>query len=94
MAKPVSAGSLAKRSLQSHTWLGLVVSAVMFLICLSGTIAVLHKEFERWEQPTSRKQQATLSNRWSAPIPALQSNTMMTPITTILCSLVPASRGW
>ena len=51
MAKSVSAGSLAKRSLQSHTWLGLVVSAVMFLICLSGTIAVLHKEFERWEQP-------------------------------------------
>ena len=51
MAKSVSAGSFAKRSLQSHTWLGLVVSAVMFLICLSGTIAVLHKEFERWEQP-------------------------------------------
>ena len=51
MAKSVSAGSLAKRSLQSHTWLGLVISAVMFLICLSGTIAVLHKEFERWEQP-------------------------------------------
>lgn len=51
MAKTVPAGSFAKRSLQSHTWLGLVVSAVMFLICLSGTIAVLHKEFERWEQP-------------------------------------------
>lgn len=51
MAKGAVPGSFAKRSLQSHTWLGLLVSAVMFLICLSGTIAVLHKEFERWEQP-------------------------------------------
>ncbi|NVK55792.1 MAG: PepSY domain-containing protein [Alteromonadaceae bacterium] len=52
MAKAVSApASFAKRSLHAHSWLGLLISAVMFLICLSGTVAVLHLEFERWEQP-------------------------------------------
>ncbi|TPV59156.1 PepSY domain-containing protein [Aestuariibacter sp. GS-14] len=51
MAKQPLTQSLSKRSLASHTWLGLLVSAFMYLICLSGTVAVLHLEFERWEQP-------------------------------------------
>ena len=51
MAKSPVSQSLSKRSLASHAWLGLVVSGFMYLICLSGTIAVLHLEFERWEQP-------------------------------------------
>ena len=51
MAKSPVTQSLSKRSLASHAWLGLVVSGFMYLICLSGTIAVLHLEFERWEQP-------------------------------------------
>ncbi len=41
MAKSPVTQSLSKRSLASHTWLGLVVSGFMYLICLSGTIAVL-----------------------------------------------------
>lgn len=51
MAKQPSTRNLSKRSLASHAWLGLLVSAFMYLICLSGTVAVLHLEFERWEQP-------------------------------------------
>lgn len=43
--------SFTKRSLAAHTWLGLFISAIMYMICLSGTIAVFHQEFERWEQP-------------------------------------------
>lgn len=43
--------SLSKRALSAHSWLGLVISAVMYIICLSGTLAVFHQEFERWEQP-------------------------------------------
>lgn len=43
--------SVAKKGLKAHTWLGLVASALMYIVCLSGTIAVFHQEFERWEQP-------------------------------------------
>jgi len=45
-----SAG-FVKQSLSSHSWLGLMVGALMFMVCLSGTIAVFYPEFERWEQP-------------------------------------------
>jgi uncharacterized iron-regulated membrane protein len=47
----VNTPTLSKRSLSAHAWLGLFVSAFMYIICLSGTLAVFHQELERWEQP-------------------------------------------
>jgi uncharacterized iron-regulated membrane protein len=38
-------------ALNAHSWAGVFLSAVLFLVCISGTLAVFHKEFERWEQP-------------------------------------------
>lgn len=43
--------ALSKRSLKSHSWLGLLVSVIMFLVCFSGTVAVFNQEIQRWEQP-------------------------------------------
>ncbi|MEL7296348.1 MAG: PepSY-associated TM helix domain-containing protein [Pseudomonadota bacterium] len=40
-----------KRSLEAHRWLGLLISAAMYLICLSGTLLVFQEELTRWEQP-------------------------------------------
>ncbi|GAA0729456.1 hypothetical protein GCM10009106_07660 [Sphingomonas japonica] len=40
-----------KRSLASHSWLGLLVGALLYLVCLSGTIVVFGHELHRWEQP-------------------------------------------
>ncbi|TGD75713.1 PepSY domain-containing protein [Mangrovimicrobium sediminis] len=42
---------LVRQSLASHSWLGLLAGAAMYLVCLSGTLAVFYPEFERWEQP-------------------------------------------
>ncbi len=42
---------LVKSALSGHSWLGLCVSALMYLICLTGTLSVFFEEFERWEQP-------------------------------------------
>jgi len=42
-----------KQSLSAHSWFGLGAGAFMYLICLSGTLAVYFEEFERWEQPTA-----------------------------------------
>ncbi len=47
--KPSS--QLVKTSLSSHSWLGIVIGALMYVICLSGTLVVFFEEFERWEQP-------------------------------------------
>ncbi|BFT30111.1 PepSY-associated TM helix domain-containing protein [Alteromonas sp. D210916BOD_24] len=40
-----------QNALNAHNWVGVFLSVLLFLVCLSGTIAVFHLEFERWEQP-------------------------------------------
>ncbi len=42
---------LIKQMLSSHSVIGLVTGAFMYLICLTGTLAVLGDYIERWEQP-------------------------------------------
>ncbi|HEX6927500.1 MAG TPA: PepSY-associated TM helix domain-containing protein [Longimicrobiaceae bacterium] len=46
---------LVKRSLAAHGWLGLLVGALMYIVCLTGTLSVFYPEFERWEQPQVRE---------------------------------------
>lgn len=43
--------AIVKPALASHSWLGIAAGGLMYLICLSGTLAVFYEEFERWEQP-------------------------------------------
>lgn len=43
--------TLVKNSLSAHSWLGLLVGAMMYVICLSGALLVFHAELEQWEQP-------------------------------------------
>lgn len=35
----------------AHSAIGLAVGALMYIICLTGSLAVFYPEFERWEQP-------------------------------------------
>lgn len=44
---------LVDRSLSAHSVMGLLVSAVMFIVCLSGTVAVFEDEIGWWERPTA-----------------------------------------
>jgi uncharacterized iron-regulated membrane protein len=44
---------LVKNALQSHSWLGLMASALMYIICLTGTLLVFHAELEQWEQASA-----------------------------------------
>lgn len=43
--------ALVRQSLTGHSWIGLMVGVLMYLVCLSGTIAVFYEYTERWEQP-------------------------------------------
>ncbi|MCG8382956.1 MAG: PepSY domain-containing protein [Gammaproteobacteria bacterium] len=40
-----------KQSLSAHSSLALTTAALLYLICLTGTLSVFFEEFERWEQP-------------------------------------------
>ncbi len=43
--------SLSRRSLEAHSWVGLVAAGFLYLLCFSGVVSVLGQELERWEQP-------------------------------------------
>jgi uncharacterized iron-regulated membrane protein len=43
--------STVKRALSSHAAIGLLAGALLYLVCLSGTVLVLYEEWQRWEQP-------------------------------------------
>lgn len=51
--KNILPANLVKRALSGHSWIGLLIGGFMYLICLSGTMAVFFEEFERWEQPVA-----------------------------------------
>ena len=43
--------SRVQRALGGHAAIGLLVSALLYLIALSGSIIVVHDRWQRWEQP-------------------------------------------
>lgn len=42
---------IVKKMFDAHSAIGLAAGAIMYLICLTGSLAVFYPEFERWEQP-------------------------------------------
>ncbi|GAB2189694.1 hypothetical protein MAH1_13020 [Sessilibacter sp. MAH1] len=51
MLNPTENQSLVKACTSSHSLSGLFVAAILYLVCISGTVAVFHSEIGRWEQP-------------------------------------------
>lgn len=43
---------LVRRALASHATVGLLAGAFLYLLCLSGSLIVMHEEWQRWEQPS------------------------------------------
>ena len=48
---PSASSVRVARSLSAHSVAGLVISALLFIICLSGTLAVFEDEIGWWEKP-------------------------------------------
>jgi uncharacterized iron-regulated membrane protein len=47
--------ALVKRYLRSHSWMGLAMAAMLYLVCLSGTVVVFAGYLDRWEQPDAQE---------------------------------------
>ena len=47
---PKSPPKLVASALSGHSALGLAVGALMYILCLSGTLVVFTPDAERWEQ--------------------------------------------
>ena len=47
--------NLVRSALSSHSWLGLMIGGLMYIVCLSGTLSIFYEEIERWEQPVAEE---------------------------------------
>lgn len=44
---------LVQRALSGHAAIGLLIGAALYLVCLSGALAVLQEYLQRWEEPAA-----------------------------------------
>ncbi|MBT0667108.1 PepSY domain-containing protein [Novosphingobium profundi] len=52
MADPVTPpAGLVRRALSGHAALGLLTGGLLYLVCLTGSLAVFQQDFQRWEEP-------------------------------------------
>lgn len=51
--KPVTDAATVKSALSAHAAIGLIGGALLYLVCLSGTVLVLYEEWQRLEQPNA-----------------------------------------
>jgi uncharacterized iron-regulated membrane protein len=97
--------TVVKKSLAGHAWLGLVGGGLMYLICLSGTLAVFYQEWERWEQPEAHELQqadpasvqravASALGRLKTPPPHLYVGLPTTAMPRVTVSTEEAHQAW
>src|SRR5690606_38522757 len=51
LMKLVPEPATVKSALSAHAAIGLLAGALLYLVCLSGTVLVLYQEWQRFEQP-------------------------------------------
>ncbi|MHA6723748.1 PepSY-associated TM helix domain-containing protein [Sphingomonas sp. RS2018] len=49
--RPRPPATLVQRALGGHAAIGLLASALLYIIALTGTLIVIHDRWQRWEQP-------------------------------------------
>lgn len=57
MSQPI-AKTTVQRALHAHAAIGLIASALLYLVCLTGTVVVLYQEWQRIEQPDAPEMSA------------------------------------
>lgn len=79
-AHPEDPGGLRLALNWFHTWFGLVLAALCFVIFWTGTLAVFDREIDRWMMPATRL----------PPAPALSADALL----PVIAADVTGARGW
>ncbi|MXP26947.1 hypothetical protein GRI39_12980 [Altererythrobacter indicus] len=61
---------LIAQSLRAHSLLGLVLGALIYQVCLTGTLSMLAPEWKRWEQPDAARVEAGDARAFAAALTA------------------------
>lgn len=83
--------TLVRRALGGHAAIGLLASALIYIICLSGTLVVIHDRWQRWEQPNVPEMTALSPAAVQNAISAAVAREAGKPATTHLYVRMPSA---
>lgn len=78
-----------QRALSGHAAIGLLASALLYLICLTGTVVVLYQEWQRIEQPGAPEMAAIAPDAVQRGVAAVLATEKGKPATTHLYVHMP-----
>lgn len=81
--------STVKRALSAHAAIGLLASALLYLVCLTGTAAVFYQELQRAEQPAAPEMESIAPEAVQRGIEAVLASEAGKPATTHLYVHLP-----
>ncbi|PEQ12692.1 hypothetical protein B2G71_10320 [Novosphingobium sp. PC22D] len=67
---PTGYRRLIAQALRAHSLLGLVLGALIYQVCLTGTVSMLAPEWKRWEQPGAPRVEAADPQAFAAALAA------------------------
>ena len=83
--------TLVRRALGGHAAIGLLASALIYIVCLSGTLVMIHDRWQRWEQPNVPEMSALSPHAVQRAITAALAREAGTPATTHLYVRMPGA---
>jgi len=87
--KLVPEPATVKSALSAHAAIGLLAGALLYLVCLSGTVLVLYEEWQRFEQPAAPEMSAIAPDAVQRGIAAVLETEAGKPATTHLYVHMP-----
>ncbi|TYC78770.1 PepSY domain-containing protein [Novosphingobium sp. BW1] len=84
---------LVRAVLKGHSGLGLAFAALLYLVCLTGTIAVFANEFQRWENPGAERMQMMSADAVQAAYLGAMERTEG-PVEHVLILMPSEDRPW
>lgn len=84
---------LVRAVLKGHSGLGLAFAGLLYLVCLTGTIAVFTNEFQRWENPQAERVETMSAEAVQTAYRAALTRTDG-PVEHVLMLMPDAARPW
>lgn len=88
MTGPVGKG-MVQRALSAHAAVGLLASALLYLVCLTGTVVVFYQEWQRIEQPDAPEMAGIAPDAVQRAVAAVLATEKDKPATTHLYVHMP-----
>lgn len=88
MSLPVDKG-MVQRALSAHAAIGLLASALLYLVCLTGTVVVLYQEWQRVEQQDAPEMARIAPDAVQKAVAAVLASEKGKPLTTHLYVHMP-----